>query len=44
MPSVNAPDSPESRRTAARRTAWWVGGIALGVYALFIYMGATAGP
>jgi hypothetical protein len=39
---MNVPDSTESRRSAARRTAWWVGGIAFAVYALFIYLGATA--
>ena len=39
---VTSPDSSDTRRAAARRTAWWVAGIAFGVYALFIYMGATA--
>ena len=37
---MNAHDSSEARRAAAKRTAWWVASIAIGVYALFIYMGA----
>ena len=37
---VNAQDSNETRRAAAKRTAWWVASIAIGVYAMFIYMGA----
>jgi hypothetical protein len=38
---MSAPTAADARRAAARRTAWWVATIALGVYALFIYMGAS---
>ena len=38
---MTAPNTPETQRAAAKRTAWWVAGIAFVVYAVFIYMGAT---
>lgn len=39
---MSSPESLEARRAAAKRTAWWVAGIALGFYVLFIVITGQA--
>ena len=39
-PTVSSSAS-DQQRLSARRTAWWLAVMALGVYAMFIYLGAS---
>ncbi len=40
--TMSSSDSTDLRRAAARRTAWWIGLMAVGVYGMFIYLTARA--
>lgn len=38
---IVSPSVSDQQRQSARRTAWWLTVTALGVYGMFLYLGAT---